>query len=116
MWQNLYDSPWQTDVWKEAYPQMSVFSDDFDNTDDPGFVPNPANSDVSDNTICNMKADIGSISDAAQKYSRLENNTLLHLREMKTIFADPDNGDYSLTESALSDGYCQLPLSEMGRY
>ncbi|MBP9988509.1 MAG: right-handed parallel beta-helix repeat-containing protein, partial [Ruminococcus sp.] len=62
MWNRLYNSPWQTDVWKEAFPQMSKLSDDYSDRENPYFAPNPAFSDVSGNLIVTMICDIGSIS------------------------------------------------------
>lgn len=114
MWQNLFDSPWQNEVWKKAYPQMQKFSDNFDDTDNPDFVPNPAYSDVTNNVIVNVKGDIGSISDSANRFSTVADNTTEKLIKINSIFADPDNGDYSLKNPP--EGFEQIPVSEIGRY
>lgn len=120
MWNNLFTSPWQTDVWKEAYPQMQRFSDDFDDTDSPDFVPNPAYSDVSGNLIVNVPCSIGDISEAAQKYSKVDGNAIFGLQKLKKIFADPKNGDYSLKAGSpvydVIPDFEAIPMSEIGRY
>ncbi len=114
MWTNLFNSPWQTDVWKQAFPQMQKFSDDFDNTDAPEFVPNPAFSDVSKNIIVNVNGDIGNISEAADRFSDIKDNYLYKLKDCADVFADAANGDYTVLNAP--EGFEQLPFAEIGRY
>ncbi|MBP9988854.1 MAG: right-handed parallel beta-helix repeat-containing protein [Ruminococcus sp.] len=120
MWRKLYASPWQTEAWKEAFPQMSKISNDFSDRDNPYFAPNPAFSDVSGNIIVTMTCDIGSISDAANEFSTIENNAIFGLHQLHKLFADPDNGDYTLKENSLAyeklSDVEQIPISEIGRY
>ncbi len=120
MWTNLFESPWQSGAWKAAFPEMQKFSDDFDNTDAPEFVPNPAFSDVSGNIIVNTLADIGNISDSANKYSSITGNVIFKLSKADNIFTSPENGDYSIKEgSAVYDtipGFENIPVNEIGRY
>ncbi len=120
MWQNLYASPWQTQVWQTAYPQMQRFSDDFNDTDTPDFVPNPAYSTVTGNVIVNLKGNIGFISESAQKLSTIEGNAIFRMTNQFRIFTDPLNGDYSLCKDSLVyqtiPDFEELPVSNMGRY
>ncbi|HBL40907.1 MAG TPA: hypothetical protein DDY98_04780, partial [Ruminococcaceae bacterium] len=37
LWNYLYASPWQSEIWQNAYPQMKNFVTDFSKTDDPNF-------------------------------------------------------------------------------
>lgn len=119
IWEWLYSSPWQTEKWKEAYPQTAKLKDDFNNTDDPYFAPNPAFSDVSGNVVVNLTGSAGFFSEAAQKYSTIENNPVYRIKDLSKIFNDPAKGDYSLTENSpvRTDipGFEELPLSEIGR-
>jgi len=48
-WQALWASPWQTDTWREAYPKLAAYTDDFSDADNPSFAANPANSSVTGN-------------------------------------------------------------------
>lgn len=117
MWTNLFNSPWQNAVWQEAFPQYKAFSDDFDNTDSPDFVPNPANSVVENNLIFDDAASIGNISEAADRFSTVSRENIYNLMKIGDFFTDPENGDYTLLETAdLPDGFEELPLEKIGRY
>ncbi|MBR2414384.1 MAG: right-handed parallel beta-helix repeat-containing protein [Clostridia bacterium] len=117
MWTNLFNSPWQTAVWQEAFPQYKSFSDDFENTDSPDFVPNPANSIVANNLIFDDAASIGNISEAADRFSTVSRENIYSLAKVNNFFADIENGDYSLLDSAeLPEGFEALPLDKIGRY
>lgn len=120
IWTNLYASPWQTEIWKKAYPQTARLKNDFSNTDDPDFAPNPSYSSVTGNLIVNVNESIGSISDKANRYSDISSNALYKLTKLGKIFNSPAAGDYTLKENSkvyeeLPD-FENLPISEMGRY
>ncbi|MCQ2463769.1 MAG: right-handed parallel beta-helix repeat-containing protein, partial [Clostridia bacterium] len=114
MWQLLYQSPWQTDIWKKAYPQMQKFSDDFGNTETPDFVPNPAYSNVNKNIIVNIPGTVGNIADSANRFSLVADNTVYKLKNRDNIFEDAANGNYTLKNTP--DGFEQLPFAQIGRY
>ncbi len=114
MWQLLFDSPWQSDIWKKAYPQMTKFSDDFNNTDAPEFVPNPAFSDVKNNIIVNIPGTIGNISEAADRFSNVTDNSVYKMKARDDVFEDAANGNYALKN--VPDGFEQIPLDKIGRY
>ena len=119
MWQLLYESPWQSAAWQKAFPAMTRFSDDFDRTDSPDFVPNPAYSKVTGNVVVSIGGKLGDISELAEKYSDVSGNAVFKPKQMAEIFADPANGDYSLKDGSLVfdriPGFELLPLDEIGR-
>ena len=120
IWTNLYSSPWQSEIWKKAYPQTARLKNDFNNTDDPDFAPNPSYSSVTGNLIVNADKNIGSISDKANQYSDISTNACYKLTKLGKIFNSPATGDYTLKEKSkiydqLPD-FENLPISEMGRY
>ncbi|MGN0534706.1 MAG: right-handed parallel beta-helix repeat-containing protein [Eubacterium sp.] len=108
LWATLKEFDINSDPWKTAYPQLSELSDDFDNTDDPAFAANPANSVVENNVIINKKKNIGSIEKRVEKYSSVENNMLYTFKN--SPYSD---SDYSKDISV--DGFNALPTNEMGR-
>ncbi len=120
MLNNLLESPWQTELWKKAYPDLAAVSVDFGDTESPQFAANPANSKVTGNlTVC-FSGDLGNISEAAEKYSDLSGNACYRLKDMKKLFVDYENGDYTLRADApvfdIIPEFEPLPLSEIGRY
>ncbi len=120
MWNELKNSPWQTPIWQKAFPQMTRFTDDFSRIDDADFVPNPAYSVVSGNVTVCFAGDLGSFSEGARSYSDISGNACFRLKQMKDIFTDYENGDYSLREDSLVfaelPDFEPLPIGEMGRY
>ena len=120
LWQNLKESPWQTEIWRKAYPPMTRFSDDFGDTENPDFVPNPAYSKVTGNlTVC-FAGNLGNISEGAQKFSDCSGNACYRLKDMEKLFVDYQNGDYTLRDDApvfdAIPDFEPLPLHEIGRY
>ncbi len=120
MWQALYRSPWQSETWKEAFPEMQRFSDDFSDPENPDFVPNPAYSTLSGNLAVAQGGEFGHIADTVWKYSTVKNNGLFRTSQMKILFADPDNGDYTLKDESMmliyEPDFEPLPLDLMGRH
>lgn len=108
LWATLKEVDISSDVWKNAFPQLTKLSDDFDNTDDPAFAANPANSVVENNVIVNEKKDIGDIAKRVKKYSTVENNMLY-------TFKNSPYSDGNYGEKISTDGFEPLPVSEMGR-
>ena len=120
MTRELLDSPRNTDAWKEAFPQMQRITEDFNATEDPGYVSNPAYSRVTGNLIVNGPGEIGSIDERVYRFSDVSGNAVYKMNALKKLFVDPDNGDYTLRDDApVFDeipGFEPLPLSEIGRY
>ncbi len=116
IWQLLYESPWQSEIWQKAYPQYAHYSDDFSNTDDPDFVLNPGHSSVTRNLLVSARGTVGDLADEVYKYSEVADNALFKLSALKKIFVDPDNGDYTLRSDAPIDFDIDVPaMSEFGR-
>lgn len=120
MWTNLYSSPWKSEIWQKAYPEMARLKDDFDNQSDPDFAPNPSYSSVTGNLIVNTSKSIGSISDKAKEYSNISENAIYRLTKLDSIFTSPETGDYSLKKDSIVfdtlPGFENIPVSEIGRY
>ena len=117
-WVNLFDSPWQSDVWQQAYPQYQHYSDDFSNPDDPDFVLNPAYSTITHNLLISAAGNIGNVADEVLEYSTVEDNAIFRLSKLKKLFVDPGNGDYTLRDDAKDKiGFAiDVPaMSEFGR-
>ncbi len=118
MWNALYRSPWQSDLWQKAFPQYQNCTDDIAAYDTPAYIPNPA-STVTNNLICGQKIQLGAVSTSVYKFGTIENNALYSLCEAHDIFVDPDNGDY--TVKALdsvrkhSPDFENIPLADIGR-
>ena len=51
MWPALAASPWQTDIWKAAFPKLAAYSTDFADIEKPEFAANPAGSSVTGNVF-----------------------------------------------------------------
>ncbi|MCR5040728.1 MAG: right-handed parallel beta-helix repeat-containing protein [Clostridia bacterium] len=116
VWQLLFDSPWQSEVWQAAYPQYALYSTDFSDPDDPGLAINPAYSTVTRNILISAEGTIGNIADTVYKYSTVEGNALFRTGALKKLFVDPDNGDYTLRDDAPIDFDPDVPgMSEFGR-
>lgn len=110
LWATLKEYDINSDPWKTAYPELSQLSEDFNDTKNPAFAANPANSDVSDNIIVNGKKDIGFIAKSAEKYSTFDDNSLYTFKN--SPFGN--SGDYSLADPD-NDDFKALPTDEMGR-
>ncbi|MBQ6066067.1 MAG: right-handed parallel beta-helix repeat-containing protein [Clostridia bacterium] len=119
MWADLRNSPWKTETWQNAYPAMAAISDDFNNPDDPAFAANPAGSVVADNLFVTGRRTLGEISERALAYSDFHGNSLFRREQLRDLFADPANGDYTLREDApvftFAPHFEPLPVSQMGR-
>ena len=120
MWQLLRQSPWKSDIWNAAYPQMIKFSEDFSNPDSPDFVPNPSYSTVAGNLILDDEPGIGNIADSAYRFSTVDNNAIYAMNRINDFFVDADNGDFTLTEGSVLysvlPGFEQIDYSVIGRY
>lgn len=109
LWATLNEVDINSNAWKSAFPELSKLSDDFDDTKDPMFAANPANSKVKNNVVVNTKKSIGEISKGAKKYSDISDNTLFKIKD----FPFEEKGNYTLTE--LPNNFEQLPFDKMGR-
>ena len=120
LWEQLEASPWRSDVWQNAYPQMNGLHYDPDRTDDPMFAPNAANGKVTGNLLVNQRNELGQIDENPARFSEISGNAVYTFSAMKKLFVDPENGDYTLRDDApvfdeIPD-FEPLPLGEIGRY
>ncbi|MBQ6018996.1 MAG: right-handed parallel beta-helix repeat-containing protein, partial [Clostridia bacterium] len=100
VWQELFASPWQSEIWRRAYPQYERYSDDFSDTENPDFVLNPAHCSVTHNLLISAKGDIGWIDSDVYRYSEISDNACFKLSALKKLFVDPESGNYTLRSDA----------------
>lgn len=100
VWQLLFDSPWQSDAWRKAYPQYQHLSSDFSDPDNKDLAINPSYSVVTHNLLISGRGTVGNIAPTVYKYSTVEDNAVFRLSAIKKLFVDPENGDYTLREDA----------------
>ena len=113
MHQNLLSSPWQTETWKTAYPYMADWSLDYSDTENPDFIPNPADNRICTNIIVHYKDDIGAIEDSVYRFSDISDNLFFSFIDMDKLFADADSGNYEIIKSI--PGFENIPFTEIGR-
>lgn len=120
MWVNLFESPWQSDVWQNAFPQYKRFSDDFSQTEIPEFVPNPAYSEIVGNVHINLFKGSGRIEDSVYRFSTVKDNPVYYMSAASSIFVDYRHGNYNLKENSRIykdlPGFEPIPIAEIGRY
>lgn len=61
MWNWLEESPWRSDVWQQAYPELAGLHFDKTKSRDPMFAPNAANGRLTGNLFVNEQGLIGDI-------------------------------------------------------
>ncbi len=116
IWQLLYESPWQSEVWQKAYPQYRHYSDDFSDPKNKDFVLNPSYCEVKHNILISAQGTVGGIAEEAYRCSDVSENACFKLSALKKIFTDPENGDYTLRADAPIGFEIDLPaMSEFGR-
>ena len=120
MTQNLEAMPWRGETWQAAYPYTAGWVLDYSDTDNPNFIPNPANSKVNGNLIVHYKGSFGRADESVERFSDLSGNAVYKLNAMKKLFVDPAGGDYTLRDDApVFDeipGFEPIPIGEIGRY
>lgn len=116
---NLEESPWQTDLWKQAYPQTAQLFWDESRSQDPNFWGNAAGSLVTGNLVVCDSGELGEINSNPSSYSDISGNAVYTTDMLKSLFTDPDKGDYSLRPDAavydLIPEFESLPLENIGR-
>lgn len=119
MWESLYNSPWKSDVWQEAFPQYQNCTDDPAAYDTAAFIANPA-STVQGNLICGeKKVSLGYIVDSVYEFGTVKENALYSICRDGEIFVDRNNGDYTVKDLELVRKRCpdfeNIPLADIGR-
>ncbi|MBQ6021004.1 MAG: right-handed parallel beta-helix repeat-containing protein [Clostridia bacterium] len=120
MQQNLEAMPWRGALWQKEYPYTAGWTLDYSDTETPNFIPNPANSKVGGNLIVQYEGSFGYADESVYRFSDLSGNAVYQLNQMKKLFVDFENGDYTLRDDApvfdLIPDFEPIPLSEIGRY
>ncbi|MBQ3499190.1 MAG: right-handed parallel beta-helix repeat-containing protein [Clostridia bacterium] len=118
-WEELKKSPYQSDIWKKAYPECAALKTDYADMTDAMFAANPANSIIKDNIVLHKDAEIGTISPEVNNYSNIGDNMLLKLSQTH-IFIDAKSGNYRINEnsdtSEILPDYKDIPFDSIGRY
>ncbi len=118
MWAALYNSPWQSETWQNAFPQYQTMTDDISKSETSEYIPNPA-STVKGNLIVNKYKEIGDIFDSSKKFSDISDNGIYSLKNLEEIFGDVNSGRYEIKDiEKLREsvpGFEELPLGKIGR-
>lgn len=118
MWDALYDSPWQSEIWQEAFPQYKNCSDDIEQADSSAYIPNPS-STVKGNLIFDKKVYMGEIVDSAYTFGDISDNGLYYLWSLDDFFVDAENGVYVVEDLDKvredAPGFENIPLEDIGR-
>ncbi len=119
MWQWLLNSPYKTDIWATAYPQLAKVTHDFSDIDNPYFAVNPAFSIIKNNIIVDRSGNVGAIADSVYTYSTVENNPC-YLEIFNPGFVNFRGGNYLLKDNSpvlkKLTAFEQIPFGEIGRY
>lgn len=97
MWDALYDSPWQSEIWQEAFPEYKTMTDDISKSESAEYIPNPACT-VKGNLIFNKYREIGDIYSSARKFSDISDNEVYSLNKAEELFVDIDSGNYNIKD------------------
>ena len=98
-WQNLFDSPYQTEIWKAAFPRLAAVTHDFGDMDNPSFAANPALSEVTDNVFVGRAEP--KYSESIPRFNTLEPNESYGLSRVKDYWTLP--------------GYEKILIEQVGR-
>lgn len=116
---NWENSPKDTPIWQEAYPELAKTFWDESKLDDPYFVANPANNKVNGNILVNINGELGEIDPSQAKFSDFSGNAVYTLDMLEAIFVDPANGDYRLKEDSviydIIPDFEAIPFEKIGR-
>lgn len=118
MWDALYASPWQSEIWQNAFPQYKTMTDDISQSETESYVPNPACT-VKGNLIFNKYSEIGDIYTSARRFSDISDNGVYFLDKAEEIFVDINSGNYDIKDienlrKSIPD-FQNIALDEIGR-
>ena len=117
LWRTLRMSPWQGEVWQNAFPQYKQISDDIADINDPSFMANPAGSIIRDNVIFDKFSSLGKVDQAVCDYSDISENKTYFLLMLGSLFEDHREGDYRLKEGfPIYSDLLNDVLESAGRY
>lgn len=118
MWDALYESPWQSVIWQNAFPEYKTLTDDVSKSDSAEYIPNPACT-VKGNLIFNRSSEIGVVYDSAYRFSDISVNGMYSLNKTEEIFVDMNSGNYNIKDveklrKSIPD-FENIPLDKIGR-
>lgn len=118
MWDALYNSPWQSEIWQEAFPQYKNLTDDIKKANTAEYIPNPACT-IKDNLIVNQYKDIGDIYKASKKFSDISDNAIFLITKADEVFVDADSGNYAIKDieelRKTMPEFKEIPIEKIGR-
>ena len=118
MWEALYNSPWQSETWQNAFPEYTVMTDDVEKSDSPEYIPNPS-STIKGNIIVNKTGDIGDVWSEVYRFSDISENEMYSLNKIDEIFEDAENGNYNIKDiEKLKENISEfenIPYEKIGR-
>lgn len=118
MWEALYNSPWQSEAWQNAFPEYKNCTDDISKSDSPDYIPNPA-STFKNNIIINKNMGYGDVYSSVWKFSDISENAIYNVGKCDKIFVDIDNGDYNIKDideiRKDAPDFEEIPLDMIGR-
>lgn len=118
MWDALYNSPWQSETWQNAFPEYKNCTDDISKSDSPDYIPNPA-STFKNNIIINKNMGYGDVYSSVWKFSDISENAIYNVGKCDKIFVDIDNGDYNIKDideiRKDAPDFEEIPLDMIGR-
>jgi hypothetical protein len=118
MWDALYASPWESDTWREAFPQYENLTDDINMSDSPNYIPNPACT-IKGNLIFNRYCRMGDIYSSSKKFSDISENGIYTLSGIEEIFVDYNAGNYTIKDieeiRETAPKFENIPLDKIGR-
>lgn len=97
MWDALYDSPWQSEIWQNAFPEYKTMTDDKSQCESASYIPNPA-CVIKNNLILNKHREIGDIYSSSRRFSDISENGVYSVNKAEEIFADINSGNYSIKD------------------
>ena len=118
MWEALYNSPWQSETWQNAFPEYKNCTDDISESDSPDYIPNPA-STFKNNIIINKNMGYGDVYSSVWTFSDISENAIYNVGKCDEIFVDIDNGDYNIKDideiRKIAPDFKEIPLDMIGR-
>ncbi len=118
MWEALYNSPWQSEAWQNAFPEYKNCTDDISKSDSPDYIPNPA-STFKNNIIINKDLAYGEVYSSVWDFSDISDNAIYNVGKCDEIFVDIDNGNYNIKDIDKirkdAPGFEEIPLDMIGR-
>ncbi len=118
MWDALYDSPWQSEIWQNAFPEYKTMTDDKSQCESASYIPNPA-CVIRSNLILNKHREIGDIYSSSRRFSDISENGVYSVNKAEEIFVDFNSGNYNIKDieglrNSITE-FQSIPLDETGR-